>query len=123
VRAVSGARRIGPLVDALPRTGRATHITSRNPASPIALISRPDCPVMRELFRECAEATLVLGSASRVIQACTDCRETAMVTERLQVDVMHRLSVARTSFAKFHARRLGTPPPSSHPVWRPKDAR
>ena len=44
----------------------------------------------------------------------------AVVTERPQVDVPHRLFVARTFFAKFHARRVGSPPGRSHPVFEPE---
>lgn len=39
-----------------------------------------------------------------------------VVAERLQVDVPHGLCVAGTFFAKFHARRVGTPPGRSHLV-------
>jgi len=44
----------------------------------------------------------------------------AMVTERPQVDVPHRLSVARKFFAKIHARMVRPPPGSPHTVFAPE---
>jgi hypothetical protein len=44
----------------------------------------------------------------------------AVVTERPQVDVPYRLSVGRTFFANFHARRVGATPGRSHPVFEPE---
>jgi hypothetical protein len=43
-----------------------------------------------------------------------------MVTERPQVDVPHRLSVARKFFAKIHARMVRPPPGSPHTVLEPE---
>jgi len=44
----------------------------------------------------------------------------AVVTERPDVDVSHRLPVGRTFFAEIHARMVMTPPGSSHPVLQPE---
>lgn len=43
----------------------------------------------------------------------------AMVTERLQVNIPHGLSVARKFFAKVHGRRVEAPPGGLHTVLEP----